>query len=195
LIHLLKSDKIPVAFPIMIRTSPHPLLVLFSGLFAFAVLGISLMSASVGSFALRESPASSRKIRFSSEIVPGHILYPLTVIRDKVSLVLMNTAQQCQERLELAKERLNQAKHLLELDDRQLALETMVKGQRYITEASEQCQQNNLPLQYRENIRATIQLYQQTLQSMKPDYSDTDRAKIDQLLLQNDALLLQLGKN
>lgn len=179
----------------MIRTSPHPLLVLFSGLFAFGVLGVSLMSASVGSFALRESPASTRKIRFSSEIVPGHILYPLTVIRDKVSLVLMNTAQQCQERLELAKERLSQAQHLLELEDRQVALETMVKGQRYITEASEQCQQNNLPPQYRESIRSTIQLYQQTLLNMKLDYSDTDRALIDKLLSENDALLLQLGKN
>lgn len=177
-------------FPYMTRTAPNPLLMAFLLMFAFGVLGISLISASIANSPLNNTPFSSRKISLSSRIVPGNILYPFKVVRDKVALWMMDTADQCLERLSLASERLSQAEHLIEQGDTELALETMVKGQRYISEAASQCQQNKLSIQYQDSIKATIDEYQRELQDMKQYYSDTDRAVIDQLITQNNALLV-----
>ncbi|MEO8581467.1 MAG: DUF5667 domain-containing protein [Patescibacteria group bacterium] len=176
----------------MTKTAPNPVLMSLLLVFAFSVLGVSLISASIGNSALTDTPFSSRKIRFSSQNLPGTIFYPFTVVRDKVALLLMSTADQCLQRLQLASQRLSQAGHLIELGDTELALETMVKGQRYITEATSQCQQNQLSIQYQESVRTTITQYQQKLQEMKQFYPDTDRAVIDQLISENNALLLHL---
>lgn len=179
----------------MNRATLHPLLAIVVLLFATTVLVISLVSASMSKVSLRTGPTSSRVIRFSNVIVPGHILYPFTVLRDKVVLSFMNTADQCKEMLDLAGERLVQTKQLLELKDTQTALETMVKGQQYIREAVFQCQENKLTLQYRQDILKTIEQYHQQLQLMKPLYQDNDRAVVDQLLTENGALAQQLGFN
>lgn len=179
----------------MIKTAPNPILMAFLLVFAFGILGISLMSASLNHTPLSDTPFSSRKINFTLQAVPGSILFPLKVVRDKATLMLMNTADQCLQRLQLANERLSQASHLIEQGDTQLALETIVKGQRYISEATDQCQQNQLSIQYKESIRDTIHKYQKSLQEMKQFYPDTDRAVLDRLISENNALLLHLGEN
>jgi hypothetical protein len=174
------------------RATLHPLIAVLALTFATVVLAVSLMSASVSN-SLRDPTSSSRVIRFSSRIVPGHILYPLTVLRDKFTLSLMTTADQCLEMLDIAKERLSQAEQLIELKDTQTALETIIKGQRYIADAADQCQRHQLTPQYRQSILLTIDLYQEQLREMKQYYLDNDRAVIDQLMSENEALSRQLG--
>jgi hypothetical protein len=177
----------------MIKTAPNPILMAVLLVFAFGVLGISLISASLAHSPLGDSAFSTRRITFSSQIVPGNVLYPFKVAKDKIALWLMDSADQCLERLQLANERLSQAEHLIEQGEMEIALETLVKGQRYVAEAAIQCQQNNLSISYQESVRETIHKYQTKLQDMKQHYSDTDRAVIDQLISENNALLLHLG--
>lgn len=177
----------------MTKTEVNPLVIAFSLVFAFSVLGASLYSASRASSSLRDL-SSSRRIRLSTDILPGSILYPFAVVRDKLALVLMTTADQCQGRLELAKERLSQAQNLLDLGETELALETAIKGQRYLADAAEQCDKNDLPMIYRENIRVVAEEYDTKLTQMKQHYPDIDRAVIDQLLAANAVLLTQMGK-
>lgn len=106
--------------------------------------------------------------------------------------MLMTTADQCRERLALASERLSQAGHLLELGDTHLALETVVKGQKYLADAADQCDKNKLSLQYQDSVREVIREYAEKIQDMKQYYPDTDRAVLDQIVTENKALLSKL---
>ncbi len=179
----------------MTKTSSNPIIVTFCLVFAFFVLGVSIMSASIASSSLDDTPFSSRKLRFSAQIMPGNVLFPFVVIKDKASLLLMDTSQQCLQRLNLALERLDQAKRISELGDQRLALQTMIKGQRYLSEATTQCQQSNLDQKYKDGIIKVVEQYQQQLTEIKPRYADTDRAILDQLMSENEALQTHLGKN
>jgi hypothetical protein len=176
----------------MTKTAVNPFLIAVCLIFAFGVLGVSLLSASRANSSLRDL-TSARRLRLSTKILPGSILYPFVVVRDKLALVLMTTADQCQERLELARERLSQSRNLLDLGETQLALETAIKGQHYLADAADQCNKEALPDQYRENVRVVIEEYDRRLSDMKQYYPDTDRAVIDQLLAANSALLTKMG--
>lgn len=176
----------------MHKSVVSPLLIFVSMFFAFCVLGISLYSASIASHIGNDLTSSSRVMRFSAQIVPGHILYPFTVVKDKVALLFMDSADQCKERLELARQRLDQASHLIELGDTQVALETIIKGQKYVAEAAAQCQHSKLSSYYKTQVIETINIYTVKLLEMKQYYSDTDRAVIDQTLSQLDAISMQL---
>lgn len=174
--------------------NPSYLLVSSALIFACMVLSISLVSASSATNQINELPNSSREIKFTQQIIPGHALYPLVVMKDKIRLTMLDVTDQCLERVILASDRLDQALMLINNGDTSVAIETLRKGQKYLAEASRQCQDENLPEEYKAHIIEITKQYREALLFHKGSFSDHQRVVVDQLIAENEAMLSHLGE-
>lgn len=150
------------------------------------VLGISLVKASD---TISESSASTGTT-WNGHVIPGHILYPVQVIRDKVSLMTMDEEHQCEFQVDLAQQRLEATKLLLEEKEYDRAVQTFYKGVLYLASALETSKQHpDLTTEY-QAARDQLVVYQQFLHQQKQQFPDVHWSRIDQTVAYIEALLL-----
>lgn len=157
-------------------------------IFAFGVLGISLMDAhSVSSSGIRS--ASDRSLYFDKAMLPDHIMYPLFMAMDRVRLELAPRDERVFLEIEYANTRLLSGEELLDSKKESLAVSTFTKAEKYLSDATQDFQaQHGTDTMKRLLIKA-INYHSKRLKALSAQMTDSDRSIIDQSLKQNTALL------
>jgi len=165
--------------------------IVISIFFAFGVLTTSLVSASTP-YSLGTLP-SVPTIRFSGGVMPGHILYPFRVAREKIYIVFAPGASKCLQRVGIAGQRLQAARELLQLEHTSLAFKTLLKGHQYLAESVYQFQEEKLDSSLKVSLHDALESYRTTVIEKKPQFSEKEQAVLDKLLAENEALQTHLG--
>ena len=158
------------------------------------ILTVSLVQASASSLTQDQTTNSTKHLRFDDQVIPGHILYPLTVLQDKVQLKMLSPEEQCQKEMEIARQRLLSAKLLLEAGNTQLALITYAKGHNYLGQSALTIQ--SLPdtdSSLKTDLHQHLLLYQKFTDQHKDQFADHQKVMLDQLLAENEAISTHLG--
>lgn len=112
-------------------------LALIALFFGLSVLGVSLVVTS-NVLSTGGQSMASRKFYFASDIKPDHILYPVFMVFDRVSLEMSSPEEQVNLSLLYAQRRFDHGVELLESGDKELALSTFSKSQKYLMAALNQ---------------------------------------------------------
>lgn len=161
-------------------------------LFGFFVFSASLISASQEGLGAVQS-ASSKKLYFSTQLLPDHVLYPTLMAFDKV---LVSITPQSQQKVflytDLAADRLSRAEKLLEKQEYELVITTLTKSQKYLLRAASEAfalpaDQQNTELW--KQLAARLMESQQKLQTIKQELHSQETSPLDALSAEIDALL------
>jgi hypothetical protein len=168
---------------------------LLLSLLAFAagssILIISLFSATQV-FSTGSSTASESKLYFSQEILPDHSLYKAVMAMDRLQLETTPPEEQIFVRIEYAHRRLDYAKSLLEKQNEELAMTTLLKSQQYLHQAAQQTLQKDTPTSIKERVAKAIEYHTTVLKEISPQFTDAHRAHIDQLIQEHHILVVAL---
>lgn len=160
----------------------------------FVIMGVSLTRAAQASYSSESmsSPTpSSFQHRLGGEIMPGHVMYPLTVVADHTELLFESESEKMVSMVRLSQERLEMAEGLFALKQHSTAILTLTKGQRYLLTVIEQLPQLEDPVlrsALTSNTLKTLETYQTTFHTHKFDVSDAERVSLDELLEENRVL-------
>lgn len=160
-------------------------------LFGVGILGFSLLSASQP-YAF-DAPAGDQTTMYvSSRMLPDHVLYPATMVVDRVALFISPQEEKAVKQVSFAFDRLEAVEQLLEKGKPQLALVTLKKSQHYLLLANDEARSQDLSaetLQYlRRALRAHIKRTTQLLSSFPMD----DQQQVKDMLVQSTSLYQNL---
>ena len=159
-------------------------------LIAGVILVVSLASSiRGGSVSPREYLDAN--LLFSSHVMPGHILYPFLVFRDKYQLFEASSDEQFAARVSLSSIRLEYAKGLLEAGAKDLSISTLKKSQHYAF-SSQKFIHNS---QEKKFLAEMMKKMQDFIEDHKDEYTDEQKALLDNMFTENHYLLLQLEEN
>jgi len=120
--------------------SPKRLRLVYSSLaimFGIIVLSISLISASQA-VSYEGLLATQKKLYFNEALLPDHLLYPFVAAVDRLLLIPASGNREIELQLVYGEIRLDYAWGLLEKEEKELALVTLTKSQKYVHLAGEQ---------------------------------------------------------
>ncbi len=145
--------------------------------------------------AMANFSASSRLRELTTlPFLPDHPIYPVLMVRDRVSLFFLSPSKKTERKLELADKRLESAQLLLQKKRSALALTTVSKAEKYVLSASLDVGKSSGPASTadRNEIQKKIATHAVQLELMKPHFSDEQRAVIDRLLSELSVVQQQL---
>lgn len=156
-------------------------------------VGVVLVSLFMSSRNLDRNLGQGRLRRFywSKEILPDHTLYPLVMGVDRLRLMQAPAAARPALTISSAQRRLESARALLAKDETLIALDTLVKGQKYLLEALELVAAGKgygqLP-----QIETTFAAYQQTCEQIQISSSSAEEQLLSQLKLDAETINRQI---
>lgn len=163
---------------------------------AVFILGLSLQSSNTG-FSPALYPSSTQRPLaklMSHEMVPGNPMYTLLMVKDRVVLEFtFDPIENAWLRVEYANRRLEYAQTLLENKEEVLAITTMAKAQIYLGQAVELVQKHDAG--QLEKLRAILLEHQVALRTTKELLTDSDKARIDQLIGYNASLVQTISRH
>ncbi len=123
---------------------------------------------------------------FTPPILPDHPLYLFGMLSDRIDLLFASREQQFALCLKYANIRLITAQALLRRGRTMLALTTATKAEKYILLAAQGIQYlpNEKKEEAKRKLAETISLHKEQLMTMKPFFSDAQKATIDSLIEQ-----------
>ncbi len=159
--------------------------------FGSSILIISLFSATQVS-STGSHTASENKLYFSHQILPDNSMYKVIMAMDKLQLETTPPEEQIFVRIEYAHRRLDYVKALLDKNNEDLAMTTLLKSQQYLHQAAQQTLQQNSPTSIKERVAKAIEYHTSVLKEIAPKLTDAHRARIDQLIQEHDTLVVAL---
>lgn len=161
-------------------------------LFGFSVLAVSLSAGNSTVLSSTDSPATNKQFYFNQTILPDHVAYPVLMAVDRVKLELNTDQERVYTEIEYAHRRFEYAQALLDKDNQEVALTTITKAEKYLMQAAHHALELEDSRHQQQYAYKTLVYYDQRLEDLKPFFTDSDRAVIDQLQQEIKALKLQL---
>lgn len=156
------------------------------------ILAISL-SAANSALSANEPLENSRKSFYMGErVLPDHVAYPALMAMDRVKLELAPSSEQILIKAGYAQRRFEYTLALLEKDKPTLALSTLTKSHKYLIHAAEGSMRQNSSDAVKLYLYRSLVYYQAQMEQLKPQFVDSERTVIDQLLEQSTFISQQL---
>lgn len=161
-------------------------------LVGFSILAVSLSAGN--STVLSSGPSSSTNKQFyvNQTMLPDHVAYPVLMAVDRVKLELSSDQERVYTQIEYAHRRFEYANALIEKDNTSLALTTLTKAEKYLIQAAHEALDLEDGRHQQQYAFRTLVYYDQQLENLKSNFSDSDRAVIDQLQQEIKTLKHQL---
>lgn len=159
--------------------------------FGSSVLLISLFSATQVSSNGGQA-ASQSKLYFSQQILPDHSLYKVLMAMDRLQLETASPYEQMFMKVEYANRRLDYAKALLEKNEEEIAVSTLLKAQNYLNQAAVDAIKQNAESSVKERIAKAVTYHSTEVRALSPQLTDAHRAELDAVLSEHDAMIIQL---
>lgn len=156
-----------------------------------SILIISLFSATQVSSNGGQA-ASESKLYFSHQILPDHSLYKIIMAMDRLQLETAPPEEQIYIKVEYANRRLDYALALLEKENEELAMTTLLKSQNYLNHAAQDSLKDGVSTTTKERVTKAINYNTKVLKEISPQLTDAHRAQIDQILTEHTSLLAEL---
>ena len=135
---------------------------------------------------------SEKKFYFGQTILPDHLMYPLLMIADRVKLETVTGEEEVYTRVAYSVRRFEAAKLLLQKDKEAMAYSTLTKSQKYLHHAGNLVNSQDLSLEARQYIELALTLHSQSLEEIKQSFGNEYSSNIDQMILENKAMLAHL---
>lgn len=164
-------------------------------LVAFLVLFFSLRAPNPGYFSGGEPRTEQQSLQklLQNEWIPGHPLYPLVMLRDRIAIwTTSNGLQRALLYAELSERRFLSASLLLERGETGLALSTLSKSQAYLLRAGEEgarLERSPSVAEFQNELLGQVILFEKKLIDLKDSVDDTQKIRLDVLL--RDILVLR----
>ncbi|MBW7955233.1 hypothetical protein H3C66_00705 [Patescibacteria group bacterium] len=159
--------------------------------FGSSILIISLFSATQVSSTGGQA-ASESKLYFSHQVLPDHSLYKVIMAMDRLQLETATPQEQIFIKIEYAHRRLDYAKALLQKENEELAMTTLLKSQNYLNQATQDALASDVDASMKERIAKAIAYHSKELVELAPQLTDAHRAQLDQILKEHDLLMSEL---
>lgn len=163
-------------------------LALVSFLFGCLIMGTSLVQASEV-FSVDKISSTSQDISINQPVLPGHLFYPATVLTQKMDVFISSSEKKPFVQLKIARYRLRDSVELIEMEKTGLATQTLWKGQQYLVLLIDSQQKLSMSDELRRETTAVLADYQEVLQTYKDNFSDNQKAVLDQLLAENEVIV------
>lgn len=163
------------------------------GLFlGFTILAVSLSAGNSQVLSSSSEVSTNKEFYLGQTILPDHVAYPVLMAVDRAKLEMASDSERVYTEIEYARRRFEYAQALLDKGDVPLALTTLTKAEKYLIQAAHTAFE--LPNGDNQRLYAlkSLYYYDQKLEEVKPAFTDADRAQIDQLQQEIQALQLQL---
>jgi hypothetical protein len=158
--------------------------------FACSVLVLSLISAR--DVSAGDKASSQLSLSFGKQILPDNLLYPVVMTVDRVELETAPAYERVFMQLEYADRRLGYAQELLIMKKSALALSTLTKAENYLHNAVQEYKEIQAPDPVKQRLIKDITYHSATMKEMGAQFNDADRAVVDRMIEQNQAILLSL---
>lgn len=164
-------------------------------LVAFSVLFFSLRAPNPGYFSGGEPRTEQQSLQklFRNEWIPGHPLYPLLMLRDRIAVwTTSNDLQRAMLFAELSEQRFLSVSLLLERRETGLALSTLSKSQAYLLRAGEEVmrlEQSPETVHVQQSLLKQVISFEERMRTLKDTLDDTQKMRLDALL--RDVLVLR----
>lgn len=157
------------------------------------ILLVSLVKTSaVKALSEAEVETSSKQFYLGQELKPDHVLYPVRVAREKVSLLMLDPDDRVEKKIEYAQQRLDFSRELLEKGEYQLALATLFKSQQYLFEAAQYIESTNSSQTSYSNLLHTLENHIENIESMSSSYPQNFANQLQQLKANQEAVVYKL---
>ncbi len=133
-------------------------------------------------------PMFNTESGFEDEMLPDHVLYPLLMARDKVTLELATPEQRIEFRLEYAKRRMQYAFSLIRKNKYELALTTATKAQKYVLAAYCEAQSQGLSPEHQAVIRVELKKQTSQLRQIQAFFPGEGNSTLSALIAESEAL-------
>lgn len=158
-------------------------------------MGISLFAGNAQVWSTNGAYDTSRKqLYWSNDILPDHVAYPVLRVADRAKLEIADPVDRIYLQLEFARHRFEASQALLDKGNDTLALTTLTKSQKYLLQAGQAALADEPQLT--ETVRfftlRTLEYYDTAISNAKDGFGDADRAVIDGLQAELQAVILQL---
>ena len=164
-----------------------------SFLFGCGIVGVSLVSAATV-FPAQLNPTTTPAGENNSVLLPGQLFYPMHAASQKVQLYFMEEPQRADQSLALAHERWESAKQLIELEQFDQAVLTLIKGHQYVAQVVPYAQDHGDEVLKNKTLQS-LTTFRVLIENVKPRFSDQQKVLLDQALAENEALLIHLGSS
>ncbi len=160
----------------------------FALTFGLSVVGVSLLTA--GTVASSEGERmSERTLYVNDEVLPDHVLYPLLMASDRLMLEFADDHEQLYVKIEYSERRLQYAHQLLEKGDKETALSTLTKSQKYLLEVGQAVKEDNLQGGIRTRVLDELTYLDEQIEILSPQFTDEQIAVLD--LLRSESKFLR----
>jgi len=169
-------------------------------LMAFIVLFFSLRAPNPGYFSGGEPRTEQQSLQklLQNEWIPGHPLYPLVMLRDRIAI--WTTADSLQRAMlfaKLSEQRFFSASLLLERKETGLALSTLSKSQAYLVRAGDavsNLERSSEVAGFRRDFFKQVISFEERVRTLKDTVDDTQKMRLDALLRDVMVLRSQLSE-
>ena len=172
-------------------TPTHIIISLAALIIGLNIVFISLLSASKAA-TYQPVKASCKKFYVRSNILPDHLFYPVLAATDQLLVRIVPLEEKIKLRADLGQTRLDFARQLLAKDNLALALTTLTKSQKYFNLAAHQAIEQEVHGSTRNYLYSRMKTNIERVEQLTPKFKDSQRAIIDRLNDQNQALLQTL---
>lgn len=152
------------------------------------------MSASVQIASADSVSATQKRLYFDKEVLPDHVFYPVLMAIDKSRLEAAQPVERIYLQIEYANRRLYYTQELLEQEKSALAHTTLTKAEKYMLQAGRDLLETSVPPETKEFGLRALQIHYRETARLKSQFSDADRAVLDQILSEQAQLIEQLQK-
>jgi hypothetical protein len=160
--------------------------------FGLGILGLSLTTATAAESATTSMQASSRQLYWDGQVLPDHVAYPVLMALDRAKLEAASPSERIFIQVEFANRRLEYSQELLDKENTSLAITTLTKAYKYLIRAAQETLDGNMPSSVAEHVIKALEYHNKQLGIIKTQVPDSDRAVLDQLMVEGDVLLKRL---
>ncbi len=161
-------------------------------LFGCVIVGTSLVHASEV-YSADKISSTPQQVAVHEPILPGHVLYPATVLSHKLKVLVSSPEDKPFRELAISRQRLKDSVQLIEMDKNGLATQTLWKGHHYIALVISHYPTDSMNEHLRQEVLVVLTEYQDVLLEYKNFFSDNQKSVLDQLLAENEVLIKQLA--
>jgi len=139
--------------------------------------------------------ASQRRFYIAKDILPDHLAYPLLMVVDKAQLNATSFPEKVWLQTEYGWRRLEYARRLSEQGKSAMAVTTIIKSQKYLLNATEETLNNETDEEFRIKMLQHLTAYSHEVEVLAARFDNAEKAQIDRLLSECEALKLRLSQS
>lgn len=152
------------------------------------ILAVSLSQTSQPAFSASDDLDASHRQVYFDQILPDHVAYPMLMALDRLRLESASDTDQVYLNVEYGQRRFEYTVELLDKDRPGLALTTLTKAMKYQMHAAQLTIDGDMPSSVRQFVSQAIAYQLKQVAAIKGRFSDQDRAIIDQLISEGQAV-------